>query len=355
MRVVFWPQRRMEIFSRTSHIIWEWFSRLNQREWPRGLLAIEQQFRLLSGAKWARKCIHAACMSIWTWCWPKLGLILNQYAHSRRASREKHIEWSESVKCANNDSKNVYYLITRCVLIQSERHNGSLYGLINIALPFAFLYANRPWRAHNKNDPVSGRRSGIFRRRINILLCALQVFQLFFIVGGINFVSNGAKIGKRPDVPRASENKIKKFLLRAERKLKPQLHWAIYEHLIIFNNRRRVFGKKVIKDHPTGKSISAAADDLRATRFAFLAHKLVPIMRTRRAPQKSHNPLFCDGWSRSVSQTPWPPLKNKSNARRPMHSIEKEEITPNATHVCLYSSRSKRETTQDNICHTKTR
>jgi hypothetical protein len=43
---------------------------------------------------------------------------------------------------------------------------------------------------------------GIFRRRrINILLCALQVFQLFFIVGGINFVSNGAKIGKRPDVP----------------------------------------------------------------------------------------------------------------------------------------------------------
>jgi hypothetical protein len=79
----------------------------------------------------------------------------------------------------------------------------SLYGLINIArIAFRFFMqigqGARIIKIYTKSEWAA---LGIFRRRrrINILLCALQVFQLFFIVGGINFVSNGAKIGKRPD------------------------------------------------------------------------------------------------------------------------------------------------------------
>lgn len=75
-------------FLQTSRIS-ECFSRLNQRM-TRGLLAIEQQFRLLSGTKWARKCIHVCQfgrrdVDVGERVESKRWLILNQYAHSRRA------------------------------------------------------------------------------------------------------------------------------------------------------------------------------------------------------------------------------------------------------------------------------
>lgn len=69
-----------------------------------------------------------------------------------------------------------------CVLIQSERHNGSVYGLINIALrAFRFFMQIA---AHNKNERrewAGGARHFSPRTYINILLCALQVFQLFLL------------------------------------------------------------------------------------------------------------------------------------------------------------------------------